>query len=74
VRIVVGLEIPIDWESPWATRQTVSASLGEETPLVHGKRLGSWLVYWIVTSLDGELNVLEDRPGAAIEIRLPSAS
>jgi PAS domain S-box-containing protein len=47
---------------------------GEETPLVHGKRLGIWLVYWIVTSLDGELDVLEDRPGAAIEIQLPAAS
>jgi K+-sensing histidine kinase KdpD len=46
---------------------------GDETPLVHGKRLGLWLVYWIVTSLDGELDVLDDRPGAAIEIRLPAA-
>ncbi|WP_435066108.1 PAS domain S-box protein [Halobaculum sp. EA56] len=47
---------------------------GEETPLVHGQRLGLWLVYWIVTSLDGELDVLEEQPGAAIEIRLPAAS
>jgi signal transduction histidine kinase len=46
---------------------------GDETPLVHGKRLGLWLVYWIVTSLDGDLDVLDGRPGAAIEIRLPAA-
>jgi len=46
---------------------------GDETPLVHGKRLGLWLVYWIVTSLDGDLDVPDGRPGAAIEIRLPAA-
>ena len=45
---------------------------GDETPLVHGQRLGLWLVYWIVTSLDGDLDVLDERSGAAIEIRLPA--
>ncbi|AQL44701.1 hypothetical protein BV210_18265 (plasmid) [Halorientalis sp. IM1011] len=46
---------------------------GEETPLVHGQRLGLWLVYWIVTSLDGELDVRDDRAGTAVEIRLPAS-
>ena len=46
---------------------------GEETQLVHGTGLGLWLVYWIVTSLDGSLNVTTDA-GTTVEIRLPRPS
>ncbi|MFW5978221.1 MAG: sensor histidine kinase, partial [Halohasta sp.] len=45
---------------------------GEETPLVHGSGLGLWLIYWIVTGVDGTLEVVDPTtPGTAIEIRLP---
>jgi len=45
---------------------------GEETPLVHGRGLGLWLVYWIVTGVDGTVTVTEpQRPGTTIELRLP---
>jgi PAS domain S-box-containing protein len=44
---------------------------GKETSLAHGSGLGLWLVYWIVTSLDGTLAVdVED--GTRVEIRLGS--
>jgi PAS domain S-box-containing protein len=44
---------------------------GEETPLVHGQGLGLWLVYWIVTSLDGDLDVTASGEGTTVEVRLP---
>lgn len=45
---------------------------GEETPLVHGRGLGLWLVYWIVTGVEGTVSVTEPhRPGTTIELRLP---
>ncbi|MFO7834175.1 MAG: ATP-binding protein [Halohasta sp.] len=44
---------------------------GEETPLVHGRGLGLWLVYWIVTGVDGTVSVTEPRQtGTTIELRL----
>ncbi|MEA1930636.1 MAG: ATP-binding protein [Euryarchaeota archaeon] len=47
---------------------------GEETPLVHGRGLGLWLVYWIVTGVDGTVTVTEpQRPGTTIELRLPKS-
>lgn len=45
---------------------------GEETPLIHGQGLGLWLSYWIVTTLDGEIEVSESEQGTTIEIRLPT--
>jgi PAS domain S-box-containing protein len=45
---------------------------GEETPLAHGQGLGLWLSYWIVTSVDGEIEVVEYEQGTTIEIRLPT--
>lgn len=45
-------------------------SMNHETPLEHSDGFGLWLVQWIVESLGGELNVLENRPGACLEIRL----
>ncbi|MFD1600197.1 sensor histidine kinase [Halobellus rarus] len=47
---------------------------GEETPLIHGRGLGLWLSYWIVTTLDGEIEVSEFEQGTTIEIRLPRPS
>ncbi|WP_144902743.1 ATP-binding protein [Halobellus captivus] len=44
---------------------------GRETPLVHGQGLGLWLSYWIITTLDGEIEVVEYQQGTTIEIRLP---
>nr|WP_223174387.1 ATP-binding protein [Halorubrum xinjiangense] len=45
-----------------------------ETPLVHGEGLGLWLVHWIVTSLDGELETTVADAGTTVTIRLPKPS
>ena len=45
-----------------------------ETPLVHGEGLGLWLIHWIVTSLDGELETMAGDEGTTVTIRLPKAS
>lgn len=47
---------------------------GKETPLVHGQGLGLWLAYWLVTNLDGQIEVTEYQQGTTIEIRLPRPS
>jgi PAS domain S-box-containing protein len=47
---------------------------GNETPLIHGQGLGLWLSYWIITTLDGKLEVAEFEDGTTIEIRLPTPS
>jgi PAS domain S-box-containing protein len=47
---------------------------GEETPLVHGRGLGLWLVYWILTGVDGTVDVTEPQAlGTTIELRLPTS-
>jgi len=46
---------------------------GEETPLVHGRGLGLWLVYWIVTGLDGSVSVIDPHNGgSAVRLRVPN--
>lgn len=45
-----------------------------ETKLVHGEGLGLWLVHWIVTSLDGELETTLGAAGTTVTIRLLKAS
>ncbi|MFC6784465.1 ATP-binding protein [Halobaculum halobium] len=45
-----------------------------ETPLIHGEGLGLWLIHWIVTSLDGELETTVRDEGTTVTIRLPKAS
>ncbi|MGQ4556001.1 ATP-binding protein [Halobellus sp. GM3] len=47
---------------------------GEETPLVHGLGLGLWLSYWIITTVNGEIEVTDFDRGTTIEIRLPTPS
>ncbi len=47
---------------------------GKEEPLVHGQGLGLYLAYWIVTNLDGEIEVPESQSGTTINIRLPTPS
>jgi two-component system aerobic respiration control sensor histidine kinase ArcB len=47
---------------------------GTETQLAHGQGLGLWLSYWIVTTLDGEIEVTEGEQGTTVEIRLPTPS
>jgi PAS domain S-box-containing protein len=44
-----------------------------ETQLVHGDGLGLWLVFWIVTSLDGELEATVEE-GSTVTIWLPRSS
>ena len=46
---------------------------GKEEPLVHGQSLGLYLTYWIITTLDGEIDVPKSQSGTTIEIRLPAA-
>ncbi|MFC7187146.1 ATP-binding protein [Halorubrum yunnanense] len=45
-----------------------------ETPLVHGEGLGLWLIHWIVTSLNGELETTAGDEGTTVTIRLPKTS
>lgn len=45
---------------------------GEETPLIHGQGLGLWLSYWIVRTIDGDIEVTECKQGTTIEVRLPA--
>ena len=47
---------------------------GKEEPLVHGQGLGLYLAYWIITSLDGEIEVSSSQSGATITITLPASS
>jgi len=44
---------------------------GSEDPLVHGSGLGLWLAYWIVTTLDGEIEILDVDRGTTVELKLP---
>ncbi|MWV65849.1 PAS domain S-box protein [Halorubrum sp. JWXQ-INN 858] len=44
---------------------------GEETPLVHGQGLGLWLVFWIVTTLDGDVDATTSS-GTTVTVRLPA--
>lgn len=44
---------------------------GEETSLVHGSGLGLWLVYWIVSSVRGEIRVSDTAGGACIALEFP---
>mgnify|MGYP005852708227 CR=1 FL=1 len=47
---------------------------GKEEPLVHGQGLGLYLAYWVVTSLDGEIEVSRAQSGTSITIKLPAGS
>jgi PAS domain S-box-containing protein len=42
-----------------------------ETQLAHGEGLGLWLVYWIVTSLEGDIEATVSPHGTTITIQLP---
>jgi PAS domain S-box-containing protein len=57
---------------PETEQEVLEAST--ETPLVHGDGLGLWLVHWIVTSLDGELETTADPEGSTVTIHLPRPS
>jgi PAS domain S-box-containing protein len=45
-----------------------------ETQLVHGDGLGLWLVYWIVTSLTGDIEATTESDGTTVIITLPTPS
>jgi signal transduction histidine kinase len=45
-----------------------------ETQLVHGDGLGLWLVYWIVTSLNGDVAASVSPDGTTVTVRLPRPS
>ena len=47
---------------------------GAEDPLAHGSGLGLWLANWIVTTLDGDIEILDTVTGTTVEIRLPNAN
>lgn len=47
----------------------------EETPLVHARGLGLWILYWTVQVSDGTIAFENNEPqGTIVRIRLPSAS
>ena len=45
-----------------------------ETPLVHSQGLGLWLAYWVVTSINGEIEAVSSPDGTTVTIRLPKGS
>ena len=47
---------------------------GKEEPLVHGQSLGLYLTYWIITNLDGEIEVPKSQSGTTVSVRLPAAA
>ena len=47
---------------------------GAEDPLAHGSGLGLWLANWIVTTLDGDIEILDTVNGTTVDIRLPNAN
>jgi PAS domain S-box-containing protein len=44
---------------------------GTEDPLEHGSGLGLWLAYWIVTTLEGTVDIIDTERGTTVELRLP---
>jgi len=77
----IGIEVTVD---PAAVRLRISddgpglpemersvLESGKETQLVHGRGLGLWLVYWITTSLDGDVETADTGTGTTVELRLP---
>ncbi|AKH98407.1 sensor histidine kinase [Halanaeroarchaeum sulfurireducens] len=46
---------------------------GEESAVEHGSGLGLFLVHWIVTNLDGNIDVVTSDGGSSITIQLPTA-
>ncbi|EMA70780.1 GAF sensor signal transduction histidine kinase [Halorubrum aidingense JCM 13560] len=44
---------------------------GEELPLSHGRGLGLWTAYWIVTSHDGTIESSVSAEGTTLTVRLP---
>lgn len=54
---------------PETEREVLAA--GTEDPLVHGRGLGLWLAYWIVTTLDGDIEVPDTDRGTTVEVGLP---
>ena len=57
---------------PETERQVLEA--GKEEPLVHGQGLGLWLAYWLVTNLDGTIDVTTSEAGTTVEVGLPRPS
>ncbi|MFB6121290.1 MAG: sensor histidine kinase [Halobacteriaceae archaeon] len=69
---VIALEIADDGTGldPLERRALFQQS---ETQLAHGRGLGLWLVYWIVTKSGGELKFRDNEPtGTVVELRLPA--
>ncbi|WP_193767605.1 ATP-binding protein [Halorientalis pallida] len=46
-------------------------SHGEELPLSHGRGLGLWITYWIVTSHDGRIEPSVSAEGTTLTVSLP---
>jgi len=53
------------------TNEREVLATGAEDPLVHGSGLGLWLAYWIVTTLDGEITILDADKGTTVALTLP---
>ena len=65
------IEIAVADDGPGLpSQESAVLESGEETPLVHGSGLGLWLVYWIVSSLDGEIRVPTNDGGGCVVVRL----
>lgn len=65
------VEIAIHDDGPGLPDQEATVlESGEETTLVHGSGLGLWLVYWVVSTLDGSVRVPADCNGGRVVVAL----
>ena len=81
-RPTVDIDIDVDDEWVWLRIRDDGPGLpegerevlatGSEEPLVHGQGLGLWLAYWLVSNLDGHIDVPSVTDGTTVEIRLPA--
>jgi PAS domain S-box-containing protein len=69
------VELAVSDDGPGLPEQERAVlSEGVETPLVHGSGLGLWMVYWIVTNHDGEIDAAVGDDGTTITVSLPRAA
>lgn len=70
-----GVEVAVSDDGPGIPAHELAVLEADlETPLQHGSGLGLWIVRWIVTQSNGDIEIGENDPrGSVVTIRLPKA-
>lgn len=70
-----SLDIEVRDDGPGLPEQERNVlRVGDETPLNHGEGLGLWLVYWIVTRHDGQVETSVSDSGTTVTVSIPYGS